>query len=195
MKRTRPTMVRLCKNKIPFLINDVLREILLRSDIDTIKQYSLTTKQASQLFDQYFYRDKLVLEGIPHFTTFDPKHKDRNIDKYCRKYSIKNKWLVYYLIMKDVNQDANNYMIRNFEPIESIESFYVIPTKRVTNRRNEEYTVIDKIYIHGDQFSIHIYVYDSDITCQEDFNQAISYDKLLNLFTLILFYNTITCDS
>lgn len=193
MKRRRPSIPRTCKgNKIPTLVNDVLREILLRSNIDTIKSYCLTSKEASQLFDQYFYRDKLLLEGLPHFTKFDPKHKDKNLEKYYRKYNIKYKWLVYYLIMVAVHEDAKNYILNNYK---DNKIFYVKPIKRIIKRGIEEYTVIDKINICQDYFDIWIYVYDVDITCQEDFNQFISYQQLLNLFTLLLFYNTITCDS
>lgn len=43
------------QDKEPILVNDTLREILLRADVETIHQYCLTTKEANKLCNDLLF--------------------------------------------------------------------------------------------------------------------------------------------
>ena len=194
------------------LNNDTLREILLRTDVDTLKQYCLTNKAAVQLcHDQYFWNEKLILEGLPPILlNNDLKIKERpmpNVENYYM-FNTNNPWIVLYILMKTANQNAKKILLindiestRQYKPTTGviqtdqsdniiIKGFYVLPLKAIKKLKKLGVTTILTIEIHYNikkkNYKLYLYVTD-DYSNKHTFHQSISYHEALNIITLVLY--------
>lgn len=203
-------------DKSPKLVKDTLREILLRADINTIKQYCLTTKEAFKLCDdQYFWNEKLVLEGIPPMlfdhdlgTTFRNLN-DINVTFYenLTNTNAKNKMMILYQLMVLANQDAKKILIvndiernRQFEPTSGIiktdqseyipiKSFYVLPSKAVKklNKLGDTDILVVELHYKKGKYQLYLYTTNKELSSQNTTHYKVSNNEAVNVLTLLLF--------
>lgn len=103
------------------LPTDNINEILLRSDINTLRQFCLTNKpiQAKCLTEQ-FWQDKLKYDGLPAKSGSSMPtilfNKTRNMDLYVDNLEINNKfelWVTLYNTMKKADFEAKGIVLIN----------------------------------------------------------------------------------
>jgi len=198
----------------PILVNDTLREILLRAEVETINQYCLTTKEANKLCnDHHFWHDKLLLEGLPSFVQYDLKNI--NVENYIYKFNTDNKFTILYQLMSLANKDARKILIindiekhRQYQPTTGIIStsdneyinvklFNVLPEKAL--KKLSHFAKINasllpdvnistvEIHYKKDKYQLYLYSTDKDSMSQNTTHYKISYDETLNILTLLLF--------
>ncbi len=185
------------------LVDDTLREILLRSDVETIEQYCLTTKDANKLCnDQYFWHDKLLLEGLPSFIHYDLKNINNH---YSDLFKTKNKLIILYQLMITANKDARKILMindiekhRQYKPtigvistndgeIIQVKTFNVLPEKAVKklNKFGDDEICVIEIHYKKDQYQLYLYSC-SDVS-QNISHYKITYHEALNILTVLLF--------
>lgn len=100
------------QNNIEPLTFDNINEILLRSDIGTIRQFSFTNKKIYQLCNQeHFWQSKLKLDGLPNIIFDEMRH----IDYIAVCVQIKNfeLWINLYKFMKRAQFEAKVIILIN----------------------------------------------------------------------------------
>ncbi len=183
--------------------NDGLGEIhlnndVLRADLKTVTQYCSTNKAAIKLcYDQYFWNEKLLLEGLPPILlNHDLNITTRpmpNLDNY-NQY---NKWMLMYELMKLAGEDAKKILLvndiestRQYKPTTGIiqtdqsddidiNGFYVLPLKII--KKLKKSTKILRIEIHDHKLSL------TTNLSQPILNASISSHEVLHIITLVLY--------
>ena len=191
--------------KSPKLVDDTLKEIMLRADVDTIKIYCLTNKNAEKLcHDPYFWNEKLKLENLPPL--FIQNMPDVNLENYIGIYHIKNEWMILYSLMKTANKDAKKILIvndmeanRKYDKTTGqistdqsddiiIDDFYVLPVKAIEKLKKLKDNHIVNIEIHyNGKYTLYLYTSNTDDSSENTTHYKISYHETLNILTLLLY--------
>ncbi len=182
------------------LVNDVLKEILLRADVDTIKNYCLTNNEANKLcHSQSFWNEKLKLENLPVILFDKEIGNEFEFEDFYELTGTQNKWMILYILMKQANVNAKKMILVNkiekeraFRPTKgtigihdidfhTIKSLYTLPSIK----NHDKYRVYELKIIYDGDYKLIIYmVYDGD---EKELIEDISYQQAINIITLFLY--------
>lgn len=188
------------KPKSMNLVDDTMKEILLRADYQTLKTYCMTNKQSQKLcHDKGFWNEKLAYEKLP-LILFDKdlgieserSLENYEIEGYKEQAKTDNDWLILYFLMHEANKEAKKTLLvnkieanREFKPTAGViqitdiqflpGSFYV--KKHITQTIDQvKLTLMPKNYI--------LKLYFEDDT---EIEEEISHEEALYILTFILF--------
>ncbi len=187
------------------MVDDTLKEIMLRADVNTINNYCLTNKNAEKLcHDPYFWNEKLLLEKLPPL--FIQTIPDVNVENYMNMYQNENKWIILYILMKTANQDAKKILIVNDIEVNRkydqttgqistdqsddiiIDDFYVLPAKVIEKLKKLKDNHIVNIEIHyNGKYTLYLYTSNEYLSSQNTTHYKISYHETLNILTFLLY--------